>query len=101
MKKTVWTTKEGVEIPIKNMKDSHLINTILMLERQGDKMKEEYILNAIIAESFFQGEMAVDSCVQEQRRLEAMTLDEFLEEVSVHYPYLVKEAARRKITNYH
>lgn len=31
----VWTTKEGNQVPIKDMTDTHLVNTINMLERKS------------------------------------------------------------------
>lgn len=31
----VWTTKEGNQVPIKDMTDTHLANTISMLERKS------------------------------------------------------------------
>lgn len=42
----VWTTKEGNQVPIKDMTDTHLVNTINMLER---KSVEELELEEAIA----------------------------------------------------
>lgn len=33
----VWVTKEGKEIPIKNLEDNHLYNCIKMLENNAKK----------------------------------------------------------------
>jgi hypothetical protein len=39
---TVWVTKEGKRIPIVEMEDAHVINTILMLERNGKTVSRSY-----------------------------------------------------------
>lgn len=46
----VWTTKDGRQIPINEMTDAHLVNTIRMLvrqqaeEEQRKQEEEEYLL---------------------------------------------------------
>ena len=37
----VWETKEGKSIPIKDMTDTHLVNTFNMLERNKAKAEQE------------------------------------------------------------
>lgn len=34
--KRVWTTKDGVDIPVRKMTDTHILNTFRMLYRKGD-----------------------------------------------------------------
>jgi len=34
--KKIWTTKDGGDVEITNMEDSHLINTIKLLERNAE-----------------------------------------------------------------
>jgi len=53
--KDIWTTIEGEPIPVKEMTDSHLMNSLKMINRKGDncvygygaqwfpKLKEERI----------------------------------------------------------
>lgn len=38
--KIVWVTREGKQIPIKEMTDTHLCNTLKMLERQAEEKEE-------------------------------------------------------------
>ena len=35
----VWITQKGKVIPIKDMEDSHLVNTINMINREYDEME--------------------------------------------------------------
>lgn len=36
----IWTTKDGKNIPIKDMDNNHLVNTLKMLLIQKEKQKE-------------------------------------------------------------
>lgn len=38
-KEIVWTTKQGVQIPINDMTDDHIINAIKCITRQDEKLE--------------------------------------------------------------
>jgi len=89
MNTNVWTTRDGRTIRIVDMGDSHLLNTLRMLERA-------HLARAFrtdLASSFFQGDMAQFSLECEARRL-------YESDPSSSFPVyqdLREEADRRKL----
>jgi hypothetical protein len=90
-----WTTRDGTRIKIKDMSDSHLINTIRMLERMAPQLHWRAIGNVESALCFVQGEMAEFTLDNESNRLSSMTHNEFLEYYVDEYIPLIDEAERR------
>ena len=43
----VWTTKEGNDVPLKDMSDQHLVNTINMIKRAKHAQEVREELNSI------------------------------------------------------
>ena len=54
-----WKCKDGRKIRICDMSDSHLLNTIKMLERNSQALHFYRISNLEAAQMFFHGEMAL------------------------------------------
>jgi hypothetical protein len=53
----VWITKDGRRIPVKEMSDEHIVNTIRMLRRKGGVTVDEF-LGMCVAVASVNGEMA-------------------------------------------
>lgn len=65
-----WTQKNGKKIRICDMTDSHLVNTIRMLDRVEDSSYERALSNAYGALAFMRGEMAIASIESEIQHME-------------------------------
>lgn len=91
----VWTTKEGQHIPISQMTDRHLKNTIRMLKRTASARRENAI--AILSAGTMQvsGDMALEALESELNMAESMDDEEFLEWSVPQYDELLKESERR------
>ena len=88
-----WTTKEGKKIRICDMSDSHLLNSIKMIERQS-RLRLEGELSFYMSCPLPNGEMAQDGFDQEFDALLDATPDDFLPCI---YYNLVDDARRRGI----
>lgn len=91
----VWKQKDGKKIRICDMGDSHLLNTIKMLERKA-YFQSEVALSALFeAESALHGEMALSHIESEINSIVGNGIYYFLEETI--YDDLRVEAERRNL----
>lgn len=82
-----WAMRDGQKVRIKDMTDSHLVNTIRMLGRKHDDEKEA----AWSVLSTLQGEMAQMYCENDISRME----DNGPAATSPIYEDMMEEATRR------
>lgn len=83
----IWTTKDGTEIVIKNMTDSHLLNAIKFLKRKIDECPNQY------GYPCFQGEIAQMTAEREYEHNEAV-----LEVLIKYSEAMEEEAVKRGLT---
>lgn len=87
----MWTCKDGRKIRIKDMTDSHLINTVNLLERKALEFKYN------VPYPNFQGEMAQFCAEQEFDNLMESDASEIASSECPVYDDLVDEINHRKL----
>lgn len=90
-----WKQKDGTKIRICDMTDSHLRNTINMLERFTKRLEIIQINTGYQILNMLNGEMAIDSVESDLAHLEEHGLDPW-DEMPL-YEDLCKEADRREL----
>ena len=96
---TNWITKDKRAIPIKEMTDSHLINTLNYLARTAPKaMEEELFMAFSAAASFDSDSMAAYYADREIASMGEETVEDFLNKQPI-WRALEREALRRKLPN--
>lgn len=94
--KTIWETKDGKRIKIKDMEDSHLVNTIKFLRRVAEhEIKSNQ--KAFLGFGYPQGEMAQDAYDQEERYWNEITEDELIGEHFPCFDNMIEEGKKRKL----
>lgn len=91
----IWTTKDGTKIPIKEMTDSHLVNTLKLLHRTAKASVERFVT----AGNPFHGEMASDDF----DRAQSAALEDPVDAIEHHlrsipqFEHLETEALKRNL----
>jgi len=96
--KTVWVTKSGQRIKVRDMTDSHLVNTIRYLRRHAEISITQYLHAAYSMEGYLSGEMAQVFIAQDIDMLEEADADEMLSDAVPCWETMLDEVEKRKLT---
>lgn len=91
----MWTTRDGTKVRIRDMTDSHLLNTIRMLDRFASAQRQVALIEAYAFADTVQGEQAGYDIENMIETLEEGDGEDFRPPI---YEDLVDEAYRRKLT---
>lgn len=92
-----WLTKDKRLIPVVDMIDAHLSNTVRMLRRQGLMMKMKAEISLLNGYDVVRGDMATDALEGEYQALQEMELDDFIKGRVPCFKLMLTEVARRKL----
>ncbi len=95
--KTIWQTKDGRRIRVKDMTDSHLVNTVNFCIKTGEFHRNKALVDAYGFESMCRGEMAQDAIAQEIRMLEESDIWDLLSIEVPTWDALVTEVYKRDL----
>ena len=98
-KKITWTTRDSVVIPIREMEDSHLVNTIRYLRRTHSARAESW---AYSAGDYAAGAADIASMHAESAAISLYALSEDTSDAAVaflepRFTVMLREARRRKL----
>jgi hypothetical protein len=93
--KPVWTTASGEDIPVQEMTDKHLLNTISYLENFAERAKLNIINEGYHMLSVVNGEMAEDAIRSGIEDAESMSPQECLILNTPIYVLMIREAHKR------
>ena len=93
---TTWVTRDGQRVPVSDMTDAHLVNTIRYLRRSANASITDEIQSGYSLLGTLQGEMAID-CVERDLQFleETADADAYLEDNCPTWPALLVEAEKR------
>jgi len=92
----IWTCKDGTRVRICDMSDSHLDNTIALLERKAKVFLSTELGAAYHVLCTLSGEMATFCCEQDIDRMEETSPEEWLMDHNPLYEKLLAERERRQ-----
>lgn len=90
-----WQMRDGNLIEIEKMADSHLLNTIAMLERNVDEIKRSMILQMYNHSIMIHSDTVLDMLDNDIRGMQDTDGVEFLLFYHPSYPHLRTEAIKR------